>query len=399
MVKNIVIKKREVMIKILMFSIIFLNVFALTPKLTLPVFVWGLFFIFSIKKINFGIKDVIYFIFIFSMCIPLLIYQFEANSLVYIASLIILYFIFYKQMEVIYFYNSKQVLKYLYITSIVLSIYIIYEFLTKNYFPSFYIELPRKTVEIFNASFGKSFTRPRGFAEEAGHMVLFYEFSYPLVIFYLNKLKEQTIYYNITILIAIMLLNSSITFIFLIPYIILNILGNFKKLNFSKKLKNIVILSIILSIIIIFNFDILKALIEKAIVKISLNQSNNSVSDRIIRLEEVFKLVSILGIPAASIKYRLRIASGLNLYLDFFVYSGFIGGINFLMFLLKDAVCKFANKKYYVLSLFFLLFHYSIVSNFWIPYLWLLLGMISAERRRRKNENIAYNKRFKNRRS
>ncbi|WP_298485354.1 O-antigen ligase [uncultured Maribacter sp.] len=276
----------------------------------------------------------------------------------------------------------------LYYALMITSVFVIYEFITLNFKPALFIELPRQRVNTYGATFLGLFYRPRGFAEESGHMSLFFEFCIPLLIPYIKNLKfSHKIASILIVLIALILLSSSFTI-----FISLLILGTY---FFIKSLQNLKVL--IISSIIALSFILFVATNEKSrdyvdkysnsiFKKVSLNKENNSVNDRTIRFQEAIGLVKdnfFFGIGAMAFKEYSSSASSLNMVLDLWMFSGFLGLLCLVFFTFVTCLNYYyaitPNKFGVFLALFILIIHYQIITNFWYPFLWVLFGIMQAE--------------------
>ena len=135
--------------------------------------------------------------------------DFDNSALLYISSFIIVYLVFYKGFQKI---NHDRFIYFLNISFYVSSIYILYEFVAMNFFPQYFFEAPRINVSDKKFLINKQFFRCRGFAEEPGHMGMFYEFAIPILIPFWNNYKTfWKVLLFIFVMIILFTLGSSFT--------------------------------------------------------------------------------------------------------------------------------------------------------------------------------------------
>jgi hypothetical protein len=378
-------------------SLPFLNVFAISEKVSITLLIFSILYLLKINYIKYKSIDFLYAFFLINMILSTLINNYiNFSSLLYTAAYFLIFLIFQK--NIIYWYTKYKHLffKILLKTVILTSIFVIYEFISINLYPKLFIELPRITVEFYDARFLRVF-RPRGFAEESGHMSVFYEFSIPILIPYLKTLKKYKItIYLILISISILLLSSSYTIaISLLTLILFFIIKSIKKAK--------IIIYGILSLTILFSTlklnsttnKILDKYSQAVITKVRLNKTNSSVGDRNVKISDGIKVLKkniITGIGAMKFKEYSKSASTLNTTLDLWLFSGLIGIISLILYFLISfinfIISNVPNKIYFLISFCILIIHYQIITNFWFPYLWLILGIMESELRLNKIKNV-----------
>lgn len=370
-------------------SLPLLNVLALNEKITFTIVVFSVLFFLRIQRLKFAAYDVFYLIFIASLSLSAIFNGYiNKSSLLYITTFLTVYFIYFK--NTVSWYQSYKKEFYSTLHGIVLftSGFILYEFIALNFFPGVFIELPRATAIEYDSTFLRMY-RPRGFAEEPGHMSLFFEFAIPLLVPYLNCMtRRKRIFSIFLIALAILLMGSSFTI--LLAIISITFFYSIKIIQKPKFFFTATVFLAICFFTVLTNPKIgglVKDYSSSIQSKVSLDSNNSSVSDRAYRFTKGLELVSdnfLGGIGPMAFKEYSRSASSLNLSIDIWLYSGFVGILAFYCFLglvlLIFVNSKAQNKKWILLSFFLIILHYQIITNFWFPYLWIVLGVMIMEK-------------------
>ncbi len=335
---------------------------------------------------------------------------FDSKTINHIAALLTVIFIYYFFVKNLINKVTKfdLIFKYCAISILFVSIYIIIEFLA--IMSGFQIDdfIFRPTVEIMDATvFGGSYLRPRGFAEEAGHMAMFYEVYLPLSFIYIRDKGVIVIllFYSVVLPGYFLLFSSasiaSFVFVILIWFLIEFI--KFIKKPILRMPRKVVLLGFILLFgSLIYHERIISYFGEAVIVKLLgiLNISDSfdpSSADRLEKYGQFFNLISEYplgigwGIAASSMgNYKgINIPSGfISLYAEIFAASGIVGGFIFLSFLVVKLIKTMKiwsfNGKIYFISFLWVLVHYLFASNYWLPWIWFLMALIDISYHRNK---------------
>lgn len=385
-------------------SIPFLNAFSLSEKIILPIFIYGVLTFFLWPYFRYKGYDIFYFCFVINLALAAIYNKYvNTSSILYILSFLTLFFIFVKPTRLLYAKHKNRFYDYLLICVMASSVYIIYEFLALNFFQEFFIELPRARAKDYDARFLKLF-RPRGFAEESGHMSMFYEFAIPLLLPKIRSIPRGKKFFVVsTIVVAVLLLGSSFTMfiglIFFLVYFITMMFQSAKRLIILGTITLVLLSFVSLNS---FTRDYFEKYYNAILNKISLTETNRSVSDRTYRLTNGIDFIlehPITGLGPMKMENYMDKASTLNLFLDIWISSGILGLLFFLGYYFSVVIkfCQGLNKNNLgvLISLLLVSLHYCIITNFWFPFLWVLFGIMEAEisiTEKISNENIAYNK-------
>jgi hypothetical protein len=277
----------------------------------------------------------------------------------------------------------------------IVSAFVIFEFIGSNYFGINFLNLiPYTRSDLADASVIGQFIRPRGFAEEAGHMALFYELSLPLSFLYFKKKRFifQLCYY-IPVFTSFILLFSSAAFI----AIVVSLMTFFLLTSRSKK--SVVLLAAMIFILVfVMVSDVTKPFVEGTLgVRLAavLNPSevyDSSASDRFERYQNALVIVSSapLGIGwgmSSQLAFNNEQFSGVafekagfvSLYFEILIACGIPGLILFIKFIGKKIVRLARSRSFesqmVFLSVLSLSLHYIFVSNYWFPMLWFSLAL------------------------
>jgi hypothetical protein len=377
------------------------GVFDIADDITLPLFIGTILFILKYKHAKFYVEDLLYISFILFMLISLF-YNLNTStysSLKYILGYVLVFLAFSKTNSIYYKDYKEQFYRYLYYTTYILILYTIYEFLTRNFMPNLFIDLPRLHVVEYNPIFNGKYIRARGFAVESGHLALYFEFSVPLVMHYLDSHRKQKFIFLSILLVALFCVNSAINMVlftvFFLVYYIKNVHYS-KKINFKFILLGmmLVILFYVIYALYRVNLTTINSSIVNLYKKAFLISADMSVNDRLYRLNESIKILRdnlFLGVGPMNLgryvssPFSSKVDTSLNMLLDIWLYSGILGLVCFLLYILIVVYKTFyikGEKKFYILaSLVMVLIHYQIVTNFWYPWLWVLISIIQCESR------------------
>ena len=247
------------------FSIPFTSAFSLSPLFPIPLLTSTLLFILILINggLRFKARDLwlfsVSFAGIFSLffagekmlSLDFLSMQNISHSLAFFFSI----FFYYKIPELCLkrnfsFYKVSKLLAFAIIFS---SVFIVLEFFLSNYFSiNFSDYLPYSSYVTGVAHVKGSLIRARGFANESGHMSLFYELALPLSVSYVRRLKFvfQALYWVIS-LVGFVFLFSSAGFVCLSLSTAMVLIPRI----YSKKvLKTLLVLSALISFLFISDF-------------------------------------------------------------------------------------------------------------------------------------------------
>lgn len=356
------------------------GVFPITEKISSQLLIFAFIFFLYLRKIQIKSDDfylgIICVIFILISTIA----NFSVRGLSYSLALILSYLIYVNATKIlVHELGEKKFFKYLFYTCLATNVFIIQEFITVNYLGSILLDLPRSSRSlVYEPIFANRFIRARGFAEESGHMGLFYEAIVPIVLFKLKDITTNTpirVIFKLTTLISIILLFSSYTTLVALIYIVFYLSKN----NYSVTRKTLLISGSILVLL-----TSLSWLLTGLLTKLSLSTNTISTNDRIARyyciVQSITEWNPLIGNGPLKLGQQCQVYdSSLNLYLDILIFYGIIGFIPLSILVIRKYK-KIANSSmsYMKLSFILLLGHYFIISNFWYPYLYILIGIYSA---------------------
>ena len=378
------------------FLLPFTGVMGISGSITLPMIIGIFLFIYSIKKIYFIKDDYIYMLFFISLGITTSIRYntIDFSTFSYLISFLLVFCIFYKPMLLYYNTYKRIILKMILLSTVCLCIFIIYEFITRNFYPNIFIDLPRTGSNgnnIYDPIFLGKYIRARGFMEESGHASLFLEFSVPLSLYYLDKYSNKKFksLFIVLVLISSFFINSAINISFILVLSCIYIFYNILNTNIKNWIKMIIILILMggtIKLNILGIQDSIIYLINKANISNSVSY-DSSASERMEILNTGLNIVKnnpLIGIGSHNMDlYGIEMNTSLNLYIDIFISSGIFGFIYFIIYLLiklkKIFSMKSDMKVYLSLSFIMLCIHYCIITNFWYPWLWILIAIIDGE--------------------
>lgn len=280
----------------------------------------------------------------------------------------------------------------------IVSAFVIFEYIGSNYLGINFLNLiPYTRSDLGDALVVGKYIRPRGFAEEAGHMALFYEMSLPLSFLYFkNKRFILQLCYYIPVCTSFILLFSSAAFI------AINVaLMTFLWLTSSSKKSLVLLAAMIFIFVFVMISDVTKPFVEGTLgVRLAavLNPSeqyNSSASDRFERYQNTWAIFTSvpLGIgwgmssqlafdseQFAGVAFKK--AGFVSLYAEILIACGLPGLILFINFLAKKIIrlarsSSFESQMVF-LSTFSLSLHYIFISNYWFPMLWFSLALAAT---------------------
>ncbi len=314
----------------------------------------------------------------------------------HILSKYFVFFLFYFFVKNTFLFLSKSVkakedvYSWLYVGTVLSLVFCVTEFIFKNYFSfEFDAFFTRVNPIIYNPTLGgdSNIVRARGFAEESGHYALFIELIVPILGAHLWQNKSFKSFGALLILslTAITLTFSTISQLALFPAIITAVLIHNKLLIDSK----FIITMSLLILLTLLSLLVIPGSFESLVYKIT----ENGFNGRLDNIEPIFVLIEksdywqlIFGFGSASFYNIENLESGIfSLPFLIFVEMGFVG--LFLLFIFitlciqKIRCISDLNVRYaFALSFSFALWHYWAIGNYYYPWIWFLIAMISFEK-------------------
>ncbi len=356
-------------------SIPFTGVLRITEKLSLPILFFSILFFFNFNKIKFNNVNFILLLLLFIFGTIYLFLNQDIRAVVYHLTFFYSILIYFQGSKYILALGWNKIFRILFNICLISNIFIIYEFTTRNFLPEFFIDLFRNdSIDEYNPLFLKLFYRARGFAEESGHMGLFYEFSFPIILYYINYVKSifKKLFFFITTFLAVFFIFSPLTIILILSSTLI-------WLFFINKNLASVLLFLIILFFLFFQYDLLDLIIYSLFEKLSFDSNSISVVDRLDRLNCVMDNFDnlLFGVGPFNFYKYCYFDTTLNLFFDILIYYGIIIFLITIIILIRILYISFKISKYSLLiSFLFLLIHYQIITNFWYPFLFLTFGLI-----------------------
>lgn len=300
-------------------------------------------------------------------------------------------------------YPIVKVYKHLSWGVVFVSVITIAEFISRNFLnlEFDFLRISRENPNTY-AIAGERFFRARGTVVESGHLAMYLLMFAPFVYHYqlnINKSKLKTFLSLLTVAFAVFFTFSAAGFAEL-ALILLVVVGVFLVKLFQKiKLSQILMVYPIVFVIFLCsiyyfaykggNLNFLASIIDK------LTFANYSIGDpgsritRWFRAWELFKESPIIG-HGSGITSIVYDTGSTSLYLEILTGTGLLGLGLFLiiMFYHLNIIFKLqGNLKYiYLVSFVTMTVHYSVISDYWYPWMWLLFVMINFQFYRQRNE-------------
>ncbi|MEQ8384493.1 MAG: O-antigen ligase family protein [Coleofasciculus sp. A1-SPW-01] len=406
------------LIQIYIILIPFLSAFAVSPLLPLPLlFISSIFLILFGKFIDskiFWLRDDIDIFVIIALGVGTMIFSWQylgQKNINHLAAISVSIFFFYFVVRVLLqCLDSFQGLSRAFVFSLfIVSGFVIFEFIASNYFN---IHVPSIIPYSFppdapDALIFGTFIRPRGLAEEAGFMSMFYELALPMSFIYLKNLPFLAIaYYAMVALPSFLLLGSGAGVASFLMAIIIVCLINIKQKWFLY-----ILLFLCLAIMVVLSFEAGRLYFHQVVGRrlefFLFDPMQQTASTARIRTEVYFKMFNLflaapwgIGWGTASQIYSegweysgivLDKPSFISFYSEILIASGFLGLLFFMKFIYKKIVkliyIKTIEAQLVLISLISICLHYLFISNYWMPMLWFSLAMTDVLIRRRKKEN------------
>ncbi|MCT7572660.1 hypothetical protein [Aliarcobacter butzleri] len=284
--------------------------------------------------------------------------------------------------------------KILSLSMLSVSFFIIFEFLARNYLniniDNFVYHMGR---ESYIAETAEKIIRARGFATESGLMSIYYEFCIFLSYIYIRQKSQLVgiIFYIINLFAFTLLFSSAAFFCLGVSLLIFFIL------NLKSFLKLLYTLFFPLLIFIFLSYDF----ISQFIVQVFLNKitllNGNILSGSSLERYSVYNLIyniitefpfgiglgisqSVVYLGETYLGYEVS-AGQLSLYGTLLISGGFISLILFIFFIFNKlyTLKRSNNKILFILAASSIFIHYSIVGDYWLPFLWVYLACLDFE--------------------
>jgi hypothetical protein len=303
-------------------------------------------------------------------------------------------------------YDWLNALKYLYYGVMFACLFGLFEF-TVKFFSVLDIDsyIPRPLVSTdYDPTFLALF-RIRSFVEESGHLSLFLEIFFPLVLWYTRMYRKFKWFLLsvIVIILTFVLTFSSIGFfvVFLDLVVMLSILAyrGSKKLAVGKvstKYIGVVIGGVIvLSVVVVLGFDFYELYNNLILLKLE-SSSGSRRSDAIFAALDYFKkggvhnLIVGFGPGAYDV---LGIDSIISLYVNILFELGGLGIIVFLLFVCYVFANVFRVRNTSLRIAFFLcifngFLHYTVISNYWYPWIWVITALLFLQLKLQREQTV-----------
>ena len=361
---------------LLVISIPFTGVLKLNHKVSLPIFLFSILPIFFYDKLRITKRTILFFYIFILIVTSYTFLNISVSGITYSLSFILCSSVFtiggFLILQILGLKKFITILSYTYFFT---SFFILYEFLTINFLPNLFIDIPGRFdgIEKYRPGImNELFVRSRGLAEESGHMGLFIEFSLPLLVFNRNYISNNFFYFLI-------ILSILVSFCIFSPFTFLCIIILAFFVSIKNTFKYLFPISILLSFVPNIQFYLQEAW-KTIAYKITFSTASKSSSDRLERLNCFFKNIDeiIFGIGPFNIKSICGVGKDtfLNLYMDIVSSFGPLILIVFIFLIVIFPLSLNYKPKGFIISLIFISAHYLLISNFWYPYIWILIGFL-----------------------
>jgi len=379
------------------------SAFALSPWLPLPLLLsmTGL-IMFFLRIMIFGgpIKffreDLLLYFYLLILIISTLFSSLTQKNINHLFSyfvIFILYLFTIRSLIICTKFNRKKVYDAIIISVVLVSSFAILEFVSKNIIPELrglnnYVYRPN--LMLYEPLYAGKFVRARSFIGESGHAALYLNLLGPIAVYWTAKNYSRILLFFVSILLIVsfiftfstagvfsLLISSILTSAYFMSYKIIK-----KELSSHIIFKGIIIISIIFAIFIIVSFqmpELLMPIVNKILIP---STSESGRLARWGRAIQYFITSPIIGIGPGEISVKYSTGT-VNWYLEiliengviaFFIMFSFILTIYFRISILSDEI-----KFIYFLCFTNGVIHYFFISNYWYPWLWLIILLIEIE--------------------
>lgn len=299
-------------------------------------------------------------------------------------------------------YPTEKIYKYLSWGVVFVSLITIAEFISRNFLNMEFdfLRISRENPNTY-AIAGERFFRARGTVVESGHLSMYLLMFAPFVYYYqmiINKSKRKTFFSLSSVGLAVIFTFSAAGFAE-IAIITLALFGMAMVKLFRKgfKLSKIILFYPVLITAVGYilyyffyaggNLSLLAGVIDKISFA---NYSAGDDSSRLSRWQrawELFQESPIIG-HGSGITSIIYDTGSTNIYLEILTGSGLIGLGLFLaiLFYHLNLILKLKGQiKYiYLISFTTMFIHYMAISDYWYPWMWMLLVMVNVQYARQK---------------
>ena len=363
---------RKILFIIFILSLPFTGVFRLTEKLSLPIFFASISLLFSWAIIPVLKKKLALVISILFLVLLVTTYHYNIRVIIYSLSICFSFFIFIDA-GVKATMNQRLFYRWLNISIWIAAVYVILEWVDLNIIDSGIFRFQRNDgIVNYTATYLDGYKRPRGLAEESGHMSLFFEFAAPLILLQNSYERSQfDIYRDLLLVLALFFLFSPFS-LFLAT---LTLFISFRRLEIRGK----IILALVSLSALVYMLPLLNKAYEAIFLKVTYSPEVGSSMDRLNRINYFLNEYSleILGLGPLNFTSISPFETTLNLFLDILLFYGPIAFSIIFVYISSNMLKLLWKKEYGILvSLILVLFHYNFITNFWYPYLGFLIGFI-----------------------
>ncbi|MEZ8382352.1 hypothetical protein AB6C98_01325 [Vibrio splendidus] len=360
------------------FFLPFTNAFALTPTITFNVLLIAILpFILIVGNYKVGIKaTILVFVFIIFQTITTFI---NGNEILvgHVLSVFVTVFGMFYFLYISISGNDKLfLLNGLYLGYVICCLLTVTDFILANYF-SVHEFLPRPIVKFYDPTFIPSLYRARGPIEESGHTALYLGLFLPIIYYYLPKKSDGK--FILLASISFLLTFSISGFVFFpISCFIVSLIMTMKKGNLKPAISLLAII-----IITMINHEFLLSLVLEKLNSISFIQRY----DYFMQSYDIFINSSgyhqLFGLGGGYYK-SYNVEPPIGLYLTALFSFGIIGLMSLLALVVYSVYYSFFILKglpsvCYSISLIYGWLFYGGVSNYWYPWIWIVLAMMFSK--------------------
>jgi len=387
------------------------NVFALNTWLPLPLFVifvflgfYGLNILYAgyvIKPVT-CLQDVVLLVFLLSLFVASWVNSdiFGLKQLDHLFSYSVVIGAYYFSARILIQKTKtrmNEIMFWLTIAVIIASLFGIFEFAGKNFF-SYDADLlvTRATVLEYNPLFAGVIIRARSFMSESGNFALFLELFSPLIIMHWFRVK-RSIFGVILLFVCLMALITTFSAAAVAGLsfgILVALIAFLAKVFVNKKLSRSglkLLLLLFFSIIMIMYFGsrnidnaYISGITNKLVLSYKVVDAPNS---RVSKWRAVIPVIAehpVLGLGPGGFLSSQGSGYGIvSWWLQLMVEGGLISTTLFFIFyvsIFTKALCMNSVMKYsYIIALSAGAVHYSVISDYWLPWIWFVFIMTMME--------------------
>lgn len=396
---NVNLKRNIILFYIL--SLPLIDVFSFSNMMPIPL-ILGLLVLLVCRKIKFNNED---FLLLGMILLCILPYIWSGE---YIGVKTLLHLLALITSVLIYYFVSRYAISYLFkidaiesllniicYSIIITSAYILAEYISKNIIHfdiEGYVQHLSRVEYVSTVLEDKN--RPRGFATESGIMSIFYEMYIFILFYFLSKFPEH---FRKSLLIKLAILSSFVGIILLfssaaitVLFIGVCIVVFYEGIGLKK---TTVLFLLIFAFFLVFREQIILFFINTFMNKISILVSGELIGSAAERasiynsaLGLIFKYPFGIGFGIApevasnnTLYYGEKVSAGqVSLFLTITLAGGFFSLLfisTWLILKAKRLLKSGLKKGYLVATLGCIIIHYTLVSEFWIPFFWFTIAL------------------------